>query len=124
MSRSGCGQRGSTEPVAFLGVLPIALVVILALGQIAAFGYTLVVAEAAARDALRAASVGDNPYEQVRTIARATGVVLTASATCDAKTGRVSVKVVGHPPALLEAVAKKLTVIREVDMPAEGKCGP
>lgn len=118
-------EKGSSEPIAFIALIPFVLLVILALVQVALFGYAAVATEAAARDAARAASLGDNPYTEVRQVSQATGVRMSAIAACDPSTQTVRVSVKALPMKVVPVVSADLLAInRQVDQRMEVACPP
>ena len=117
-------QKGSTEPVAFLSLLPLVILVILGVAQLAAYGYATVAIEAAARDAVRAASVGASADSQVSMVSKATfvGMSATPPPTCNASRDMVTVTVRGTAAPLLPVLGNLLVIERRVELPTEGPC--
>lgn len=113
--------RGSVEPVAFLCLMPLMLLVTLSVLQVVMVGYAIVSVEVTAWEAVRAASVGDNPFTEVRAIRTATGIPMTARVTCARNT--VTVHVTGRAPRLLPALgADLLEVSRAAESSVEVGC--
>lgn len=116
-------QRGSSEPIAFLGLMPLLLFVILAVLQLTLFGYTLVVMESAARDGARAASSGGLAAPTVAEISRGTGIQMWSGQECRSGEGYVTVYVEARVPKLLPGLRDSiLTLGRTVVMLREGNC--
>jgi hypothetical protein len=116
-------RRGSTEPVAFTLILPILLLLVLCIAQVALWGFSLVVAEAAAREGLRAATVGELPDDRVQAIGISTGVRLSAKAYCDPVAQLIYVVVDGEPISLIgETRARRLHIRRQVSGMPERHC--
>lgn len=116
-------QRGSSESVAFLGLMPLLLLVLLAVLQVMVFGYTLVVMESAARDGARAASAGDNAFDAVRTVAETARVPMKLVVSCPSKSPKVTVSVTAYVPRLFPFVTDNArTLERQVVMPREEDC--
>lgn len=67
-------QRGSSEAVGYLGMIPLVLMTVLLVLQLSMFCYTLVVAESAVRDAARAAAIGGDVDMAVRRIRDSTSI--------------------------------------------------
>lgn len=111
------------EPIAFLGLVPLMLLVTLMVLQVALVGYAAVVVEVAARDAVRAASIGDSPYAEVHAVQTATGVQMWLQVACVTGRSSVQVRVGGRAPRLLPALGDDLlAVVREAEAPVEVDC--
>jgi len=119
-------QRGSSEAIAFLGIIPVMIITITAVLQILAYGFTLVVVESATRDAARAASAGHDlsgVQSVVNQVAAGTAIKMVATLQCPSGGARVTAAVTGHAPRLFESIAPDLFRIqRSVTMPREGNC--
>lgn len=116
-------QRGSSEPIAFLGLMPLLLFVILAVLQLTLFGYTLVVMESAARDGARAASAGDDAVKAIEEVVHGTGVPMRVSVACPPGSPRVTVDVTAYVPKIMPGMSRTLlTLNRAVTIPREENC--
>lgn len=118
-------QRGSAEAVGFLGALPLVLAVMLGVLQMAVFAHTLVVAEVAARNAVRAAAARRSVTEAVQRVERVTRVDMTPSVTCPPGEGYVILTLTARVPALFGERVRRadlFSVNRTVVMPREGNC--
>jgi len=119
-------QRGSSEAIAFLGIIPVMIITITGVLQILAYGFALVVIESATRDAARAASAGHDSagvQSVVNQVAAGTAITMVATTSCPSGSARVMVEVTGNAPRLFVAIAPDVFRIqRSVIMPREGNC--
>lgn len=121
MSINWHDQRGSSEPVGFLGMIPLVLVTTLFMLQVSMFGYTVVVAESAVRDAARAAAIGANAKTAVDRVAQSTGIKMDIQVQCSEASGTVRVDLVAKIPAIVKAL-QAMNVSRWAVMQLEGTC--
>lgn len=116
-------ERGSSEPIAFLALMPMVVIVILIVLQITLYGYTLVVMESAARDAARASAARGNPVPVVEAITQGTGIRMVVGESCPPGSGAVTVGVTAQVPRLVPYLDDSLlTLHRRVLILREGNC--
>jgi hypothetical protein len=98
------GERGQAA-VELLGVVPVVVFLALAVAQLLAAGYALVLAGNAAEAGALALAAGADAEASVRNALPGWG---RANATVGVSGGRVTVRL--RPPSLIDAVAHKLEV--------------